>query len=217
VLSVGRVHCIPRSSVPRPPPFWLQLLVPGRLKQHRNQKRIGKRMWKIEERRAKGMEDFPVQVIGTILSHIAAVKQVVRALGTCRKWREAARNHLQTMRCDCRKSSPVYKSLTTARLEVLLTETILQTSRLQDLYILTREGFSAGVIISWFLHARSYLRILRYGLMVRGFARPHRLHARVLDRIGKMNCLEILELFRIRVMGVEFTVQSWPSLVSFIL
>jgi hypothetical protein len=94
--AVGRVHCIPRTSVPHPP-FWLQLLVPGRLKQHRNQKRIRKRMWKIEERRAKGMEDFPVQVIGTILSHIAAVKQVVRASGTCRKWREAARNHLQTV------------------------------------------------------------------------------------------------------------------------
>ncbi len=159
--AVGRVHCIPRTSVPHPPPFWLQLLVPGSLKQHRNQKRIGKRMWKIEERRAKGMEDFPVQVIGTILSHIAAVKQVVRASGTCRKWREAARNHLQTLRCDCGKSSPVYKSLTTARLEVLLTETILQTSRLQDLYILTQGGFSAGVIISWLLHARSSLRIQR--------------------------------------------------------
>ncbi|CAK9860304.1 unnamed protein product [Sphagnum jensenii] len=125
------------------------------------------------------MEDFPVQVIGTILSHIAAGKQVVRASGTCRKWREAAHNHLQTMRCDCRKSSSVYKSLIAARLEVLFTETILQTSRLQDL--------------------------------------PHRLHASVLDRIGKMNCLEILELFRIQVMGVEFTVQSWPSLVSLIL
>ncbi|CAK9257881.1 unnamed protein product [Sphagnum jensenii] len=77
------------------------------------------------------MEDFPVQVIGTILSHIAAVKQVVRASGTCRK--------------------------------------------------------------------------------------PHRLHASVLDRIGKMSCLQILELFRIQVMGVEFTVQIWPSLVSLIL
>ncbi|CAK9196132.1 unnamed protein product [Sphagnum troendelagicum] len=117
------------------------------------------------------MEDFPVQVIGTILSHIAAVKQV----------------------------------------------TILQTSRLQDLYILTQEGFSAGVIISWLLHARSSLHILRYGLMVRSFIRPHRLHASVLDRIGKMSCLQILELFRIQVMGVEFTVQIWPSLVSLIL
>jgi hypothetical protein len=46
------------------------------------------------------------------------------------------------------------------------------------------------------------------GFMVRSFIRPHRLHASVLDRIGKMNCLEILELFRIQVMGVEFTVQS---------
>jgi hypothetical protein len=33
-----------------------------------------------------GMEEFPVEVIGTILSHIAAVEQVVRASGTCRKW-----------------------------------------------------------------------------------------------------------------------------------
>jgi hypothetical protein len=109
------------------------------------------------------------------------------------------------------------QGLTTARLEVLLTETILQTSRLQDLYIWTQEGFSAGVIISWLLHARSSLRILGYGLMVRSFIRPHRLHASVLDRIGNMNCLEMLELFRIQVMGVEFTVQIWPSLVSLIL
>ncbi|KAH8935131.1 hypothetical protein BDL97_17G012900 [Sphagnum fallax] len=167
-------------------------------------------MWKIVERRAKGMEDFPVQVIGTILSHIAAVKQVVRASGTCRKWREAARNHLQTKRCDCGKSSPVYKSLTTARLEVLLTETILQTSRLQDLYILTQGGFSAGVIISWFLiiSRSEFSSYSAVGFMVRSFIRPHRLHASVLDRIGKMNCLEILESFRIQVMGVEFTVQS---------
>ncbi len=38
----------------------------------------------------------------------------------------------------------MYKSLTTARLEVLLTETILQTSRLQDLYIYPRRIFSGG-------------------------------------------------------------------------
>jgi hypothetical protein len=32
-----------------------------------------------------GMEESPVEVIGKILSHIAAVEQVVRASGTCRK------------------------------------------------------------------------------------------------------------------------------------
>ncbi len=110
-----------------------------------------------------GMEEFPVEVIGKILSHIAAVEQVVRASGTCRKWREAARNHLLTLGCDCRKRSPVYKNLTSVDLKVSLTETILQTSRLQDLYISTEDGISAAVMISWVLYARSSLRILRYG------------------------------------------------------
>jgi len=130
-----------------------------------------------------GMEEFPVEVIGKILSHIAAVEQVVRASGTCRKWREAARNHLLTLRCDCRKRSPVYKNLTSVDLQVFLTETILQTSRLQDLYISTEDGISAAVMISWLLHARSSLRILRYGSpMVRYVSWPHRLHVSVLER-----------------------------------
>ncbi len=76
------------------------------------------RVWKIEERHVLGMEEFPVELIGKMLSHIAAVDQVVRASGTCRKWREAARNHLLTLRCDCRKRSPVYKNLTSVDLEV---------------------------------------------------------------------------------------------------
>ncbi len=37
-------------------------------------------MWKIEERRM-GIEEFPVEVTGKILSHISAVEQVVRASG----------------------------------------------------------------------------------------------------------------------------------------
>jgi hypothetical protein len=146
------------------------------------------------------MEEFPVEVIGKILSHIAAVEQVVRASGTYRKWRKAARNHLHTLRCDCRKRSPVYKNLTSVDLEVSLTETILQTSRLQDLYISTEDGISAAVMISWVLHARSSLRILRYGSpMVRYVTWPHHLHVSVLERCSKMNCLEIVEFFRIQV------------------
>jgi hypothetical protein len=44
----------------------------------------------------RGMEGFPVEVIGNILSHVANVKDVVRASMTCRKWREALR-HLHTL------------------------------------------------------------------------------------------------------------------------
>ncbi len=48
------------------------------------------------ERERRGMEGFPVEVIGNILSHVANVKDVVRASMTCRKWREALR-HLHTL------------------------------------------------------------------------------------------------------------------------
>jgi len=56
----------------------------------------------------------------------------------------------------------VYKNLTTVQLEVSLTETILQTSCLQDLYVSAEERISAALLISWILHSRSSLRILRY-------------------------------------------------------
>ncbi|CAM6006131.1 unnamed protein product [Sphagnum balticum] len=82
-----------------------------------------------------------------------------------------------------RKRSPVYKNLTSVDLEVCLTETILQTSRLQNLYISTEDMISAAVMISWLLQARSSLRILRYGSpMVRYVSWPHRLHVSVLER-----------------------------------
>ncbi|CAK9860294.1 unnamed protein product [Sphagnum jensenii] len=81
------------------------------------------------------------------------------------------------------KRSPVYKNLTSIDLEVSLSETILQTSRLQGLYISTEDGISAAVMISGVLHARSSLRILRYGSpTVRYFSWPHRLHVSVLER-----------------------------------
>jgi len=72
-----------------------------------------------EERR--GIEGFPVGVIGKILSHVGDVKDVVRASMTCRKWREALR-HLYTLRVTC--NHPVFR---TEKLEFLLTDTILRT------------------------------------------------------------------------------------------
>ncbi|CAK9209987.1 unnamed protein product [Sphagnum troendelagicum] len=82
-----------------------------------------------------------------------------------------------------RKRSPVCKNLTSVDLEVCLTETILQTSRLQNLYIWTEDIISAAVMISWLLHAPSSLRILRYGSpTVRYVSWPHRLHVSVLER-----------------------------------
>ncbi|CAK9227600.1 unnamed protein product [Sphagnum troendelagicum] len=64
----------------------------------------------------------------------------------------------------CRKDSAVYKNLTTVDLEVVLTQTILQTSSPQNLSPWTEEGFSVAVLISWLLDARDSLCGLTYGL-----------------------------------------------------
>lgn len=45
---------------------------------------------KIEGIRPQGIEALPVEVIGNIFSHVKSVEEVVRASGTCRKWRRAA-------------------------------------------------------------------------------------------------------------------------------
>ncbi|CAK9196119.1 unnamed protein product [Sphagnum troendelagicum] len=68
----------------------------------------------------------------------------------------------------CRKDSAVYKNLTTVDLEVLLTQTILQTF---------------------------------YGL-----------HAKVLEIVGHLKHVQQLQLVNVQVMGVDFAIQSWPSL-----
>jgi hypothetical protein len=119
---------------------------------------------KIEGTRPQGIEALRVEVIGKIFSHVKSVEEVVRASGTCRKWRRAARYHWRHLMYLWRKDSAVYKNLTTVDLEVLLTQTILQTSSLQNLSLWTEEGFSVAVPISWFWHARDSLRVLTYGL-----------------------------------------------------
>ncbi len=91
---------------------------------------------KIERTRPQGIEALPVEVIGMIFSHVKSVEEVVRASGTCRKWRRAARYHWHHVVYLWRKDSAVYKNLTTVDLEVLLTQTILHTSSLQNLSLL---------------------------------------------------------------------------------
>ncbi len=91
---------------------------------------------KIEETRPQGIEALPVEVIGKIFSHVKSVEEVVRASGTCRKWRRAARYRWHHLMYLWRKDLDVYKNLTTVDLEVLLTQTILQTSSPQNLSLL---------------------------------------------------------------------------------
>ncbi|KAI8014087.1 F-box/LRR-repeat protein [Camellia lanceoleosa] len=104
------------------------------------------------------MEYLPVEVIGNILSRLGAARDVVIASATCRKWREAWRNHLHTLSFNSNDWS-VYNDLSTSRIEILITQTIFQTTGLQCLSIIMDavDEFSAAPVIAWLMYTRETL------------------------------------------------------------
>ncbi|KAI7983941.1 F-box/LRR-repeat protein [Camellia lanceoleosa] len=107
------------------------------------------------------MEFLPVEVIGNILSRLGAARDVVIASATCRKWREASRKHLQTLSFSS-DDWPVYRDLSRSRLEILITQTIFQTTGLQGLYIFMDDvdEFSASTVIAWLIISALDLNLL---------------------------------------------------------
>lgn len=154
------------------------------------------------------MESLPVEVIGNILSHLGAARDVVVASTTCRKWRVAARHHLHTL-CFNTEDWSVYRELSTEDLEILITQTILQTSCLQHLIIqdtdhTRRTEFSAAPVIAWLMYTRESLRFLTYKMKTRPCVN-------VLERCGKLK-LEGLVLGYTCIPTVDPSVQRFPSL-----
>ncbi|XP_031100157.1 F-box/LRR-repeat protein At1g67190-like [Ipomoea triloba] len=111
------------------------------------------------------MDYLPVEVIGNILSHLGAARDVVVASATCRKWREAYCKHLRTLSFNSDDWS-VYRDLTTSRLEILITQTLFQTTGLQGLSILMDDvdEFSAATVIAWLMYTRETLKWLFYNV-----------------------------------------------------
>ncbi|CAA7405369.1 unnamed protein product [Spirodela intermedia] len=153
------------------------------------------------------MEALPVEVIGNILSRLGAARDVVIAAATCRKWREACRNHLHTLRFSS-DDWPMYRDLTSSRLEILITQAIFQTTGLQCLSISMDEvvTFSPAPVIAWLLYTRETLRSLSYTVRTSpSFS--------ILERCGRQK-LEALFLAHNAVMAVEPSYQRFPSLKS---
>lgn len=151
------------------------------------------------------MESLPVEVIGNILSKLGAARDVVVASTTCRKWRVAARHHLNTL-CFNTADWPVYRDLATEDLEVLITQTIMQTSCLQHLSImLGNNEFSAAPVIAWLMFTRESLRFLTYMMKTKPCVN-------VLERCGKTK-LERLVLGHTLIPTVDPAVQRFPSLL----
>ncbi|CAK9260070.1 unnamed protein product [Sphagnum jensenii] len=152
-----------------------------------------------------GMEGFPVEMIGNILSHVANVKDVVRASMTCRKWREALR-HLHTLQQDQYSDRSFYnRKSKTLQLEFLL----LQTMGLQTLRILHGTKFSGTAVIAWLSHTGGSLRHLTYEVPMAT------LNVNMLERRGKMKYLESLRLRHTDIrLTTDLTAQRFMCLSS---
>lgn len=153
------------------------------------------------------MENLPVEVIGNILSHLRAARDVVIASSTCRKWREACRNHLHTLSFNS-NDWPIYHDFTTSRLEIIITQTIFQTTGLQSLLIFMDDvdEFSAAPVIAWLMYTRETLRRLHYNVRTAP-------NVNIIEKCGRQK-LETLALCHNSITGIEPSFQKFPNLKS---
>ncbi|GKU93833.1 hypothetical protein SLEP1_g7396 [Rubroshorea leprosula] len=151
------------------------------------------------------MEHLPLEVIGNILSRLIGARDVVIASTTCRKWREACRKHLHTLSFNS-NDWPVYLDITTRRLEILITQTIFQTTGLQGLSILMDDvdEFSASTVIAWLMYTRETLCRLFYNVRTTP-------NVNILEVCGRQK-LEMLFLANNSITGVEPNFQRFPCL-----
>lgn len=148
-----------------------------------------------------------MEVIGNILSRLGAARDVVIASATCRKWREAFCKHLHSLSFNS-NDWPVYRDLLTSRLEILITQTIFQTTGLQGLTILMDDvdEFSASTVIAWLMYTRESLRRLNYNVRTSP-------NLNILDICGRHK-LEMLVLAHNTITGVEPNYQRFSCLTS---
>ncbi|KAL5579811.1 hypothetical protein UlMin_012253 [Ulmus minor] len=153
------------------------------------------------------MENLPVEVIGNILSFLGAARDVVLASATCRKWRNAFREHLQVLSFNSNDWA-AYRDLTTSQLEILITQTIFQTTGLKSLYIMMDnvDEFSASTVTAWLMYTREMLRQLFYNVCTN-------INMNILEICGRQK-LEMLLLAHNSITGVEPTFQRFPCLTS---
>lgn len=153
------------------------------------------------------MEFLPVEVVGNILSQLGTARDVVIASATCRKWQEAWRNHLHALSFDS-SDWPLYHEFSTSRLEILITQTILQTKGLESLSIIMDDvdEFSAAPVIAWLMYTRETLRHLRYNVRTTP-------NINILEKCGRQK-LEMLALSHNTITGVEPSYQKLPFLRS---
>lgn len=151
------------------------------------------------------MEHLPVEVIGNILAHLSAARDVMVSSAVCRKWREACRKHLHSLSFN---SDDFPRDMTTRQLEIIITQTIFQTMGLQclSIHIDNTHEFSAAPVIAWLMYTRETLRCLYYNIQTNP-------NVNILEKCGRQR-LEVLDLDHNTITGVEPSYQRFTCLKS---
>ncbi|VFQ81394.1 unnamed protein product [Cuscuta campestris] len=144
------------------------------------------------------VEKLPVEIIGEILSRAGAVRDVIRASLTRRKWREAFCKHLHTLSFDVSDGDD---------LEVLITKTIFQTTGVRKLSIATyKHKVSSVAALGWLMFTRETLSELFYRVITSPTIN-------VLDICGRQK-LKTLSLQEETIIRVEPGFHRFPCLTS---
>ena len=103
------------------------------------------------------MEHLPTELIGNIISRLGPARDVVIASTTCKQWRHAFCYHLSTFSFNSKDSLSYH---VTSQFEILISQTLLQSTRLQGLSISMDEvgEFLVSVVISWLMCSKETLR-----------------------------------------------------------
>lgn len=154
------------------------------------------------------MESLPIEVIGSILSRLAAARDVVVASATCRKWLEARRKHLRSLSFSVGDWSG-YRDYGSSQAGIWITQTIFQTAGLESLSLQlddVDEELSASAVVAWLLYTRETLRSLRYNVRTIG-------DVNILEICGRQK-LENLVLSHNSISGVEPNYYRFAGLKS---
>lgn len=149
------------------------------------------------------MDSLPIEVVGNILSHIASAREIAIASATCKKWRQAARHHLHRLaftESDCPRDQ------SQSQCEILITETIMRTSCLQELAIGVKWTFSAALVIAWLMHTKDTLK----SLMFTTLTEPP---LNLLEKCGEKK-IEHLVWGLAHIPPIDPVIHKLPSLVS---
>ncbi|RAL45667.1 hypothetical protein DM860_009531 [Cuscuta australis] len=112
------------------------------------------------------VEEFPLEVIGDILSRVRVARDVIKASLTCKKWREAYRKHLHALSLEASHIKAFYGRYfrRAPDVELSISKMIFESPGLQKLSIrmCADYKFPVSLVVAWLMFVRENLLELFY-------------------------------------------------------